>query len=190
MIRFDAFLRSGLVATACVPMLALASQPDAAAGLRYDALPMKVAQSMLWMTDAGSRDVVYDLGCADADIAIIAARRLGARAVCVGTDARRIDGIRERARRAGVADRIEFRSEDLRTASIGDATVVMLRLTPAQNLELRPKLLRELKPGTLVVSLAHAMGDWKPALTAYVRSGGKDRPVHLWAVPARRAPAR
>lgn len=182
------FLRRGAIAAACLPAIAFSSQPDAASGLRYDALPMKVAQSMLWMTDAGSRDVVYDLGCADADIVIIAARRLGARAVCVGRDGRRVEELRDRVRRAGVADRIEIRYEDYRATQIGDATVVLLRLSAVENLELRPKLLRELKPGTIVVSLAHSMGDWQPALTAYIRSSGKDRPIHLWTVPAGRTP--
>ncbi len=178
------------VASIWFSMTAVASQPDATAGLRYDALPMKVAQSMLWMADAGARDVVYDLGCTGGDFVILAARRLRARAVCVGADRRRIAEIREQARRAGAADPIEFRNEDFRTTSIGEATVVMLLLSPAETLELRPKLLRELNPGTRVVSLEHRLGEWKPALTAYVRSGGKDRPVHLWVIPARSAPAR
>ena len=186
--RFHPIVRRGAIAAACLTAIAFASQPDAATGLRYDALPMKLAQSMLWIADAGPGDVVYDLGCASGDIVILAARRLRARAVCVGTDRRRIDEIREQARGVGVADRIEFRMEDIRKATIGDATVVMLLLSPAQNLELRPKLLRDLAPGTRIVSHEHGLGDWKPALTAYVRSGGKDRPVHLWAVPTRRAP--
>lgn len=189
-IRFNPFLRWGVIVAACLPVIAFGSQRDVAAGLRYDALPMKVAQNLLWIANAASGDVVYDLGCTGGDVVILAARRLGARAVCVGMDRRRIEEIRARARRAGVADRIEFRNEDFRKTSIGDATVVMLLLSPAQNLELRPRLLRELKPGTIVVSHEHGMGDWKPALTTYVRSGGKDRPVHLWTVPARQAPAR
>jgi SAM-dependent methyltransferase len=177
----------GAIVAACwLPAIAWASQPDAhAPSLRYDALPMKVAQSMLSLTDVGHGDVVYDLGCGDGDIVIIATRRLGARAVCIGPDTRRIAAIQERARRAGVANRIEFRNEDYRTPSIGNATVVVLRLSAAQNLELRAKLVNELKPGTLVISHEHGMGDWKPVLTAYVRSGGEDRPVHLWIIPTR-----
>ncbi len=184
-------LRAAIVAAGWLSLSAWASQPDPQApGLHYDAIPAKVAQSMLLLANAGAGDLVYDLGCGDGDIVITAARRFGARAVCVDIDGQRIAESREKARRAGVADRIKFRNEDFRTTSIGDATVVMLRLSPAQTLELRPKLLRELKPGALVVSHEHDMGDWKPTLTGYVRSGGQDRPVHRWAVPARQTPAR
>jgi SAM-dependent methyltransferase len=179
-------LRWAVIAAGWLPVIAWTSQPDPGApGLRYDALPMKVAQYMLSLAGVGAGDVVYDLGCGDGDIVIIAARRLGARAVCVADDRRRSAEIEEKARRAGVADRIRFLNEDFRATSIGDATVVMLRLSPAVNLELRPKLLRELKPGTLIVSHQHGMGDWRPELTAYVRSGGQDRPVYAWTVPRR-----
>lgn len=176
--------RWAVIAAGGLALAASASQPESQP-LRYDALPMKVAQVMLLMADAGTGDVVYDLGCGDGDIVTIAVRRLGARAVCVGTDRRRIAGIEAAARQTGVADRIRFLNEDFRATSIGDATIVILRLSPPANLELRPKLLRELKPGTLIVSHEHGMGDWKPELTAYVRSGGRERPVYRWTVPRR-----
>jgi precorrin-6B methylase 2 len=140
---------------------------------------------MLWLADVKSADLVYDLGCADARVVIAAARRFGARAVCVDADQARIVESRENAHRAGVADRIRFINEDFSIMDIGEATVVMLLLPPGLNLRLLPKLLQELKPGTRVVSHRYGMGDWKPEQTAYVRSGGLDHPVHLWTVPTR-----
>jgi len=47
----------------------------------------------------------------------------------------------------------------------------------------RPKLQRELKRGTRVVSHWHHMGDWKPQETVRVRSEGGERPIYLWTVP-------
>ena len=70
------------------------------------------------------------------------------------------------------------------TTDIGDATVVMLFLSARLNLDLRPKLLRELRPGTRVVSHWHDMGDWKPQETVIV-SSGYERPVYLWTIPKR-----
>ena len=56
-----------------------------------------------------------------------------------------------------------FRTADLFEAPIGDATVVTLYLLPSLNEKLIPKLKKELKPGTRIVSHAFSMGDqWPP----------------------------
>ena len=60
----------------------------------------------------------------------------------------------------------------------------MLFLWPHVNLKLRPKLLRELRPGTRIVSHWHDMGDWKPERKIAVEGN----PVYLWTVPGRPAP--
>jgi hypothetical protein len=59
----------------------------------------------------------------------------------------------------------------------------MLFLSPDLNLALRPKLLRELRPGARIVSHWHNMGDWTPQETLRVRSGRYERPVYLWVIP-------
>jgi SAM-dependent methyltransferase len=124
----------------------------------------------------------HDLGCGDGRIVIAAVRETGARGVCVDIDPRRIAESRENARKAGVADRIQFRNEDLFTTEIGTATVVMLFLYPDLNLKLRPRLLAELKPGARVVSHWHDMGDWTPWGARRERTPA---PVHLWIVSPR-----
>jgi SAM-dependent methyltransferase len=171
-------------AAGCAAAIGYARQP---ALVRPDVLqapmPMKAVQLMLWLAEVEAGDMVYDLGCRDPRIVITAARRFGAWGVCVDIDPRRIAESREQARRAGVADRIRFANEDFFATPIGDATKVILLLSRELNLRLRPKLLRELRPGTRVVSFRHDMGDWKPEQTAYVRSGGQDGPVYLWMVP-------
>src|SRR5690606_30913757 len=95
-------------------------------------------------------------------IVITAVKRYGARGVCVDIDPVRISESRENAQRAGVADRISFLTQDLFETELHDATVVMLFLWPQVNLKLRPKLQRELKAGTHIVSHMHDMGDWLP----------------------------
>ncbi|MBM3357048.1 MAG: methyltransferase domain-containing protein [Betaproteobacteria bacterium] len=161
-------------------------QPEPRApDVHFEPTPMRVVQQMLWLADVGSADVVYDLGCGDGRIVVTAARRFGARGVCVDIDPQRIAESRLNARKAGVADRVRFVNEDLFSTDIREATVVMLFLSPSLNLKLRPRLLRELRPGTRIVSHWHDMDDWKPEHTAYAGSGGRDRPIYLWTVPAR-----
>ena len=129
--------------------------------------------------------MVYDLGCGDGRIVIAAVQTFGARGVCVDIDPQRIAESEENARAAGVAERIRFLNQDLFAIDVSDAEVVMLFLSPGLNLKLRPKLLRELKPGARIVSHWHDMGDWKPQQTVRVQSGGRERFVYLWTIPPR-----
>jgi SAM-dependent methyltransferase len=152
--------------------------------VRYDPSAPEVVQAMLKLGRVSEHDVVYDLGCGDGRIVIAAVHERGARGVCVDIDPLRIAESRDNARLAGVAERIEFRNEDLFTTEIGAATVVMLFLYPDLNLKLRPRLLNGLKPGTRVVSHWHDMGDWKPQETVRVVSEGRARPIYLWTIPA------
>jgi ribosomal protein L11 methylase PrmA len=136
---------------------------------------------MLQLAQVGPRDVLYDLGSGDGRIPITAARMYGARAVGIDIDPRRIAEAQANAKAAGVTHLVSFRNEDLFRADFRDASVVTLYLLPEVNLKLRPRLLKELKPGTRIVSHAHSMGDWRPERT--VKVGGNT--IYLWTIPAR-----
>lgn len=153
----------------------------------YEPSPPHVVQAMLRLADVGPDDRVYDLGCGDGRIVIAAVKR-GARGFCVDIDPERIGESRENARRAGVSDRITFLTQDLFKTDISDASVVMLFLWPEVNLRLRPKLLRELQPGTRIVSHMHDMDDWQPADLVRVEVEGRARSIYLWRVPQTSAP--
>jgi hypothetical protein len=142
--------------------------------------------TMLQVAKVGKDDVVYDLGCGDGRIVITAVKRYKAkRGVCVDIDPVRIEESRLKADSAGVTQRITFVEGDLFEMSLRDATVVTLYLLPALNVRLRPKLFRELRPGTRVVSNAFDMGDWKAdsTLSSSPRSqfGGFG---YYWVIPA------
>ena len=77
-------------------------------------------------------------------------------------------------------DRIRFREQDAMKADLSDATVVMLFLSPDLNLALRPKLERELPPGTRVVSHWHRMGDWPPERELRIQAAGRTSEVFLF----------
>ena len=184
-IFWAAVAASCIAGTGCAQQLAFAPPVLNSPNVRYEPSSMDVVQVMLRLAKLGPGDVVFDLGCGDGRIVIAAVRQFKARGVCVDIDPQRIAESRENARLAGVADRILFLNQDLFATDAGEATAVMLFLSPDFNRALRPKLLRELKPGTRIVSHWHDMGDWKPQETVRIESGGYERVVYLWIVPKR-----
>ena len=145
--------------------------------------PNDVVSKMMEMAKVTRNDTVYDLGCGDGRIVITAAQKYGARGVGIDIDPDRVAEATENARKAGVSDRVKIIRGDLFQANISEATVVTLYLLTDLNLKLRPKLLKELNPGTRIVSHAFSMGDWKPERTEEV-SGST---VYLWRIPQRKA---
>jgi SAM-dependent methyltransferase len=145
----------------------------------YVPTPQEVVDKMLEMANVKPGDVVYDLGCGDGRIVITAAQRHGARGVGVDLDPERITEARANARKAGVADRVAFRVEDLFRTDIRDASVVTLYLLPEVNQRLKPRLQKELTPGTRIVSHSFSMGDdWPPEKTEHV-SGST---LYYWTI--------
>jgi len=153
--------------------------PRRAPDVHYEPSPPEIVREMLRLAGVSKSDVVYDLGCGDGRIVIAAAREFGARAVGIDIDPQRIEESLDNARQAGVTRRVKFRNEDLFESDIHEATVVMLYLWPSVNLKLRPKLLKELRPGARVVSHSHDMGDWAPEREIEV-DGHR---IYLWTIP-------
>ena len=147
----------------------------------YEPSSEEVVKAMLEIAQVGKDDLVYDLGCGDGRIVIAAVQKTGAHGVGVDLDPERIKESLENARKANVTNRVQFFQRDLFETDISKATVVMLYLWPEVNLKLRPKLLRELKPGTRVVSHSHDMGSWKHDQTMRTPDGHR---VYFWVIPA------
>ena len=143
--------------------------------------PNEVVDKMLEMAKVTSKDVVYDLGCGDGRIVITAAQKYGVRAVGIDIDPKRISEANANAKAAKVTDKVRFVEGDLFEADIGEATVVTLYLLTRLNEKLKPKLLKDLQPGTRVVSHAFDMGDWVPEQKALVGASS----VYLWRIPGR-----
>lgn len=155
------------------------SAPEPRADVPYVPTPDAVVATMLDMAKVGPGDVLIDLGSGDGRIPIAAAAR-GARALGVEIDGDLVAGARARARDLGLADRVDFRREDLFATRLRDATVVTLYLLPSVNQRLRPRLLTELRAGTRIVSHAFDMGDWPPEEHRLV----EEKHVYRWTVPA------
>jgi SAM-dependent methyltransferase len=171
---------SVLLLTRALISLASAQQPNL--DVPYVPTPPEVVDAMLKLADVKTGDVVYDLGCGDGRVVVTAAKEKGARGVGIDIDQERINEATENAEKAGVADHVEFRRQDLFKADIHEATVVALYLLPSINLKLRPKLWRDLKPGTRIVSHAFDMGDWKPEKQIEVSGEA----IYFWTVPPKK----
>lgn len=162
-----------------------AGAPTGSPGIIFVATPDGVGVEMLKLARVTSADVVYDLGSGDGRLVIAAAREFGARGVGVELDAKLVQDSRESALKAGVSDRTQFLWQDIFQAEVAPATVVALYLSPELNLKLRPRLLRELRPGTRIVSHDFDMGDWRPDRTLRVKGPTREHTLHLWIVPIR-----
>jgi len=145
--------------------------------------PQEVVDAMLKLAKVTKNDVIYDLGSGDGRIPITAAKTYGARGVGIDIDPQRIKEATENLKTAGVGDRVKFLNQDLFTTDISEATVVTLYLLPSLNAKLIPKLNKELKPGTRIVSHAFDMSadgvERKPKETLNVNG----RTVYFWTIP-------
>ena len=149
--------------------------------LFFEATPIKVVDKMFEVAKVTKDDYVFDLGSGDGRIPILAAMRHGARGFGVDIDPKLIEIARANAEKAGVADRVEFRQQDLFETSVKEATVVALYLFVWANVKLRPRLISELRPGSRIVAHDFPVGDdWRPD----VQVAFGDRTIYLWYVPA------
>jgi SAM-dependent methyltransferase len=174
------------------PLVPLAAQattsapPTRSPDVPFVPTQFELVRSMLDAAKVDSSDVVYDLGCGDGRIVIAAVRHYGAkRGICVDIDPKRIEEARHNADTSGVADRITFSNADLFQTDLREATVVTLYLLPLINERLRPKLFRELRPGTRVVSNSFDMGTWGADSTISPPApSGFQRVAYFWVIPA------
>jgi SAM-dependent methyltransferase len=187
MISLFAPILTAVALVGCGAGAPTAGVSDPAAPAKLDvifvATDLEIVNAMLALAGVTRGDVLYDLGCGDGRIVITAAKEFGAQGVGVDLDPRRIREAQANAVRAGVADRVTFRVQDIFDTDIQPATVVTLFLSPEVNARLRPKLTSQLKPGTRIVSHRYGIGDWVPELTETLSVRGTRNHIFLWRVP-------
>ena len=147
--------------------------------VKFVPTPQNTVIAMLDLAHVTPADVVYDLGSGDGRIPITAAKDYGARGVGIEIDPIRIREATDNLKKAGVGDRVRFVQQDLFEADISEATVVTLFLLTRLNQQLMPKLKRELRPGTRIVSFQFDMGDdWPPDQT----QDSDGLLIYLWTI--------
>ena len=150
----------------------------------------EIVEKMLKMANVNKNDILFDLGCGDGRIVIMAAKKYGARGVGIDINPVRIKESNVNAVKEGVTDKVRFIEQNLFESDISKATVLTLYLLQSVNLKLRPKLFQDLKPGTRIVSHDFDMGDWEPDQSTVIgmdfgtqNSFGNDK-VYFWILPA------
>jgi tRNA G37 N-methylase Trm5 len=160
---------------------ALAQEPfDSKKIVPFVPSPQEVVDKMIELAGVKKGDVVFDMGSGDGRIVIAAAKK-GAQAVGFEIDGDLVKESRENIRKASVQDLAEIRQQDILTVDFSPASVVTMYLLPDVNLKLRPNLLKQLKPGSRVVSHSFDMDDWKPDKIEKVDG----RTIYLWTIPAK-----
>lgn len=177
-------LRTFVLSFAIIAALTAPSSAQAPAQLRspdviFVPTPQEVVDAMLKLANVSAKDVVYDLGCGDGRIPITAAKNFGARGVGIDIDPQRIKEASENLKTAGVSDKVKFMNADLFETNISEATVVTLYLLPSLNIKLMPKLQKELRAGTRIVSHSFDMGaEWPPEKTEEING----RRIYYWTI--------
>lgn len=156
-------------------------EPELILDVPYVPTSEDIVHAMLDLARVTSKDVLYDLGCGDGRIVVAAALERNTRGFGIDMDPERISEAMEYAGNTGVEFLVDFFEGDLLDADFSDATVVTLYLLDMVNVQLRPRLLDELRPGTRIVSHAFDMGDWTPDTTK--RHGSTQ--LYKWIVPAK-----
>ena len=184
------FSRWMVVFACAVFMPAAPAQVDGNQTPPFVTTPPEVVERMLALAGTTPADYVVDLGSGDGRIVIAAAKKFGAKGLGLELDPKLVALSRENARAAGVADRAEFRVQDVLRADFSSATVVTVYLLPWLMAQLSPVFLESLKPGSRVVTHAFVFPSWKPDRVEKVRlavphpSQGDESTIFLWVVPA------
>lgn len=185
---FLRFLRLFLLVLVLAPGAPTAALADE---VPFETTPDNVVEAMLSIAGVGAQDNLVDLGSGDGRIVIAAAKKHGTRGVGIEYDKELIELSRKTAKREGVADKVKFLKQDIFESDFRKATVVTMYLLPEVNLDLRPRVLFDLRPGTRIVSHDWNMGDWEPDDRRVIPTPGKtvyplsQSTVYLWIVPAR-----
>jgi hypothetical protein len=192
---FSTFTRTA-AAVLCAAFALVADSPALAQDDNFTPFVIsgdEVVHRMLRMADVGPNDFLIDLGSGDGRIPIAAAKRYGTRGLGVDLDPPLVELARKNAALEGVAGKVAFEVKDLFETDLSRASVVAFYLLPNVAMQLRPKLLKELKPGTRIIAHDYDLGDWPADEWTSIRV--PDKPVapvgisqvFLWIVPGNAA---
>ena len=117
----------------------------------YVGTPYDLVSQMLRMAKIKKSDLVYDLGCGDGRMLVLAAQKYGCRAVGYDIDPERIRESEENVARNHVESLVKIVQADIFTLDLSKADVIPLYLLPEMNRKLL-KQLEKLKPGSRIVT--------------------------------------
>jgi len=125
--------------------------------------PDPVVRAMIQLTELKPGETLYDLGCGDGRIIIMAAQEFGAKAVGVELDEGRYRACSEKIRDLHLENQVLIIHDDLLKVDLSNADVITLYLLTSANEKIRPNLELYLKDGARIVSHDFEMPGWKPS---------------------------
>jgi len=128
----------------------------------FVATPLPVVKQMLTLAQLKHGEILYDLGCGDGRVVIMAAQEFGARAVGVEMREDLVKQALSKVSELGLEGRVKIVQSDMFRVDLTQADVVTLYLTTSANDKVKPKLESELKLGTRVVSHDYEILGWRP----------------------------
>lgn len=115
----------------------------------------KTARAMCRLARVNKNDVVYDLGSGDGAALIIAAKEFGAKGIGIEIDPLRYFISTLMIRIIRVQDKTTIKRKNFFNEDLSPATVVFVYLVPKTLDKLKPKFIKELKPGTRIISFRY-----------------------------------
>jgi SAM-dependent methyltransferase len=146
----------------------------------FVASPPNVVEKMLELAELRKEEVLYDLGCGDARIVMLAAQKYGAKAVGIELDEGRFKDCVSRVKEAKLENRVKIIHGNALDVSVKEADVVTLYLLTSANERLKPNLERDLRPGARVVSHDFSMPGWKPTRTEDLRETWGSHTIYMY----------
>lgn len=143
--------------------------------------PIEVVRKMLQLAKVGEKDLVYDLGSGDGRTVITSCSEFGAQAVGVELRADLVKRSTDEIRRLELTGRGKIIQTDFFNFDLSNATVIILYLNTSTNSRLKPKLEKELRDGTRVVSHDFEITGWKPLVVS--RDNPLGHSIYLYKLP-------
>lgn len=161
-------------------------------GFMYDvpfvATPEVVVRRMLQLARVQPGEVLYDLGSGDGRIVIIAAKEFGARSIGVEIRKDLYEQSLARIRDMGLNNKASIINASFYDVDLSNADVVTMYLLTSINERLRPKLEKELRPASRVVTHDFEVPGWRPVVMEEVYEDWRSHKLFLYKIPGKEIP--
>lgn len=150
----------------------------------YVGSPVPVVERMLELANLRTGETVYDLGCGDGRILIVAAQKHRVKAVGVELSERLAKSTTDSLKKLGLSDLASVIHGDLMDVNLADADVVTLYLLRDSNDLLRPKLEKSLRAGARIISHDYEIRGWRPTVVERLEASKREHKIYVYTVPA------
>ena len=176
------FIRSVVTLSAFAAVLLAQVKPQSLAP--YVGTPVPVVERMLELANLRTGETVYDLGCGDGRVLIVAAQKHRMKAVGVELSERLATSTTETLKKLGLSDLASVIHGDLMDVDLSGADVVTIYLLRDSNDLLRPKLEKSLRAGARIISHDYEIRGWRPTTVERIEASKREHKIYVYTVPA------